>query len=191
MKGLWQIAFGVACGMLAAGLILLVAQQPRGQAISLLPPPTPAPLMVHVAGAVVSPGVYRLPPDSRAQQAIDAAGGPTADADLQAINLAAPVSDGGYLWVPSQIVATAAITVAVRAATPTAALVRSDSLQLVNINTASQEELESLPGIGPALARQIIAYRTVNGPFKSIEDILDVPGIGPKTFEKIKDLITV
>lgn len=191
MKGLWQIAFGVACGMLAAGLILLVAQQPRGQAIPLLPPPTLAPLMVHVAGAVVSPGVYRLPPDSRVQQAIDAAGGSTANADLQTINLAAPVSDGSYLWVPSQIIATKAITIAVRERTPTAALTSSDGLQRVNINTASQEELESLPGIGPALAKQIIAYRTVNGPFKSIEDILDVPGIGPKTFEKIKDLITV
>mgnify|MGYP000100213103 CR=1 FL=1 len=191
MKGIWQIAFGVACGLLAAGLILLVAQQPRGQAIQLLPPPTPAPLIVHVAGAVVSPGVYHLPSDSRVQQAIDAAGGPMTDADLQTINLAAPVLDGSYLWVPSQIITTSTITVIATVAPPTPAFTVSGSLQLVNINTASQEELESLPGIGPALAKQIIAYRTVNGPFKVIEDILDVPGIGPKTFEKIKALITV
>jgi competence protein ComEA len=99
--------------------------------------------------------------------------------------------DGSYLWVPSQIITTSAITVIATVAPPKAASTVSGSLPLVNINTASQEELESLPGIGPALAKQIIAYRTVNGPFKVIEDILDVPGIGPKTFEKIKALITV
>jgi competence protein ComEA len=197
MKDLLKIAFGLICGLLAAGLILLVARQPSGQPVNLLPPPSPAPLIVHVDGAVAQPGVYTLPAGSRVQDAIQAAGGFLVDADEGSLNLAALLEDG------SQIVALSrqptplpqpeptAITRGEGIVLPTLARNPTPKDQKININTATQEELESLPMIGPVLAKQIIDYRTANGPFKKIEDIVDVPGIGPKTFEVIQDLITV
>lgn len=188
MKGVWQVALGVVCGLLAAGLILLVAAPPRGEAIRLLPPPTAAPLAVHVNGAVASPGVYWLPPGSRVAQAIQAAGGALPQADEQALNLAAPLHDGEQVRVPTQA--------REETAWPTSEASRSllapsGAPSLININTATQSELESLPGIGPVLAQRIIEYRQAHGPFTRLEDLLNVPGIGPKTFERIKDLITL
>jgi competence protein ComEA len=198
MKDLLKIAFGLFCGLLAAGLILLVARQPSGAPVTLLPPPSPAPLVVHVNGAVAQPGVYMLPVGSRVQDAIDAAAGFAAEADTGSVNLAAVLEDGSMITVLAQqptdqppLPEPTAITRGEAVSLPTAT--RSPTLkgQKININTATQEELESLPMIGPVLAKQIIDYRTANGPFKEIEDIVDVPGIGPKTFEVIQDLITV
>lgn len=197
MKDLLKIAFGLVCGLLAAGLILLVARQPSGEPLTLLAPPSPAPLIVHVSGAVTQPGVYTLPTGSRVQDAIRAAGGFLDDADRASLNLAAILEDGAQVIAPSQLPAAQPIlqpTAATRSesiALPTRAQSPTPKGQKININTATQEELESLPMIGPALAKQIIAYRTAHGPFEKIEDIVDVPGIGPKTFEVIKDLITV
>jgi competence protein ComEA len=182
-----KIIFGVLCGLLAAGLIRLVSSPPRGEPVKLLPPPTAAPLMVHVAGAVAQPGVYTLPPESRVQDAIQAAGGALPEADLSTLNLAAFVQDGMRITVPTPPPKPAAgesINPAQR--TPTAI-----TLYPININIATQAELESLPGIGPATAKAIIEYRDTNGLFTRIEDIMNVPDIGPKTFERIKELITV
>ncbi|MBN2547742.1 MAG: ComEA family DNA-binding protein [Anaerolineales bacterium] len=184
----WKIVFGVVCGLLAGGLILLVSQPRRGAAIVLQPPPTPEPMIVHVAGAVAQPGVYSLAPGSRVEDAIRAAGGFSADANSSALNLAALVQDGERVMAPTLPPAITAGAPAVRSGTAEPLL---EAGQLININTASQTELESLPGIGPVTAQQIIAYREANGPFAQIEDLMDVPGIGEKTFEKIRDLITV
>jgi competence protein ComEA len=187
MKDWWKFAIGAVFTLLSVAVIWLVSSQPRGQAITLLPAPTPAPLVVHVAGAVVHPGVYQLPAGSRVQDAIQAAGGLLPEADTQALNLAALLQDGEQISIPFVQPTLPALEAPPRAAplpTPQAG-------KLININTATQAELESLPGIGPSLAQQIIAYRKANGPFATIEDIIDVPGIGPKTFEKIKGLITV
>jgi len=194
MKGWWKIGFGVVCGLIGAGIILLVSGNPRGQAIILNPPPTPAPISVHVAGAVARPGVYELPVDSRVQDAVEAAGGLSPDADPQAVNLAAILLDGDRGLMPSK---TADQTVSrgqptspvISRSNPAPSILELDPL--ININTASQVELETLPGIGPKTAQKIIAYREANGPFESIEDIQDVSGIGPKTFEDIEELITV
>ncbi len=197
MKDLLKIAFGLVCGLLAAGLIWLVARQPSGEPVTLLAPPSPAPLIVHVSGAVTQPGVYTLPAGSRVQDAIQAAGGFLEDADPASLNLAAMLEDGAQVIALSQLPATqptlqpTAATRSESIALPTRIQSPTPKGQKININTATQEELESLPMIGPALAKQIIAYRTAHGPFKKIEDIVDVPGIGPKTFEVIKDLITV
>lgn len=197
MKDLLKIAFGLVCGLLAAGLILLVARQPSGEPVTLLAPPSPAPLIVHVSGAVTQPGVYTLPAGSRVQDAIQAAGGFLGDADRASLNLAAILEDGAQIIAPSQLPTSQPIlqpTAATRSesiALPTRVQSPTQKGQKININTATQEELESLPMIGPALAKQIIAYRAAHGPFEKIEDIVDVPGIGPKTFEVIKDLITV
>lgn len=184
----WKIAFGVVCGLLAAGLILLASQPPRGAAILLQPPPTAKPIVVHVAGAVAQPGVYSLAPGSRVEDAIQAAGGLLPEANGAALNLAAFVQDGERVVAPTLPPAITPGAPAVRSGT---AEPLPEAGQLININTASKAELESLPGIGPVTAQQIIAYREANGPFAQIEDIMDVPGIGEKTFEQIKDLITV
>jgi competence protein ComEA len=188
MKYLWGIAFGVVIGFLGVGLLLLTTGEPRGEPIQLSPPPTPAPLVVHVTGAVNKPGVYSLPPASRVGEAIDMAGGLADDADASLINLAQLVADGEQIWIPYQIhqdvVEEESDFVNVE---PT----RSRSIDLININTATQIQLESLPGIGPAYAEAIIQYRLENGPFEKIEDIQEVKGIGPITFENIRSLITI
>ena len=185
MKYFWGIAFAVVCTLLGVGLILLVSSQPRGTSIKLSPPPTASPVTVHVAGAVNQPGIYKLPPGSRVEGAILAAGGAIPEADLSLINLAMVVEDGMQIWVPALIEEEPRVEEQERSPTYEAPKV------LININTASQNELESLPRIGPVIAAEIIRYRQANGPFHRKEDIQEVKGIGPVTFEKISELITV
>ena len=184
MKTVWKIAFVVVFTLLAAGIIVLVSRPARGKPVILLPPPTPSPLQVHVAGAVVNPGVYSLPLGSRVEDAVAAAGGTTAAADAQALNLAAFLQDGSRVYVPFIVTPEADTS---RSA-PELAIPNS---QLININTATTDELDKLPDIGPVTAQAIIDYRNQNGLFARIQDIDKVPGIGPATYEKIKDLITV
>lgn len=188
MKYLWGIAFGVVCGILGVGLLLLAVSQPRGQAVQLSPPATAAPLIVHITGAVVDPGVYSQPPGSRVMDAIQAAGGLTTDADSTLINLAKMVEDGMQIWVPKQLVGDLeTINPEKVQENPVAGNLGT----LININTATQTELETLPGIGPVTAEAIIQYRQENGPFSEIQGIQAVSGIGPVTFEKIREFITV
>jgi competence protein ComEA len=188
MKTWWVLAVGIIGGLLGSGLIYLTSSQPRGEGITLLPPPTSAPIIVHIVGAVLEPGVYSLPSKSRQQDAIEAAGGFLSDANPQALNLAAPLQDGDRIVVP---------TIPSDTQTPATSPSKSTIVELpssntlININTASQTDLENLPGIGPVKAQTIIAYRESNGFFGLIEDIQNVPGIGPKTFENLKSLITV
>lgn len=142
-----------------------------------------------MVGAVVQPGVYSLPPGSRVKDAVQSAGGLLDDADHEAINLAALLVDGDRVRVPTQKVPT------VTRATLPGAIGLPPTLAVtaepININTASLEELDSLSGIGPAIAARIIAYRQLYGGFKTIQDIMKVEGIGPTIFSNIKDLITV
>lgn len=188
MKYFWGIAFGVVIGFLGVGLLLLTTSKPRGEPIKLSPPPTSAPLIIHVTGAVNSPGVYSLPPESRVGEAIDKAGGLTDSADASLINLAKIVEDGSQVWVPYLIEENVPqVDSEIVRMEPTS----SRSSNLININTATQSELESLSGIGPAYAKAIIQYRLENGPFEKIEEIQEVKGIGPVTFEKIRPFITV
>ncbi|HEY4691192.1 MAG TPA: helix-hairpin-helix domain-containing protein [Anaerolineae bacterium] len=149
-------------------------------------PPSAAPtqrtsIRVYVSGAVKKPDVYALPVGSIVKDALDAAGGPAADADLDRINLATALSDGLQVHVPRK----GESSVAPLGSTPGASATGP-----IDINTATVEQLDALPGIGPAIAQRIIDYRTANGPFASIEQIKDVKGIGDALFEKIKDLIT-
>jgi len=188
VKAILKIAYGIVCGLLSAGLIYLISSQPRGEPIKLNPPPTSAPLVVYVTGAVNHPGVYKLSQDSRVQDAIIEAGGLSVDADPQNLNLAAFLKDGSRVLVPTlySVIPTQDIP-------ETASLGKrsSDIDYMININTATQEELESLPYIGTEYAQRIIAYREAYGTFATIEAIQEVYGIGPKTFENIKDLITI
>jgi competence protein ComEA len=153
---------------------------------TLLPTPTLAPIRVHVAGAVRQPAVYELPPGSIVQHAVAAAGGPSPDADLNGINLALELRDQQQVHVPCQGEANPPPPVSGGA--PGGG---GSTGALVDINAATAAELETLPRIGPTMAQRIIAYREANGPFGAIEDIQDVPGIGPATFEGLKDLIGV
>ena len=190
MKPVMYVLIGVLAGLLLAGGIWVGARAPQGENVELRPAPTPEPLRVHVAGAVVRPGVYALSEDSRVTDAVEAAGGFVAEADKNALNLAARLDDGERLDIPYVAGFVAADTqgfVVVTEGTPSP-LAGAD---LVNINTASAEELDKLPGIGLTTAQRIIAYRTDNGPFAAIEDIINVSGIGTATYDEIKDLITV
>jgi competence protein ComEA len=152
---------------------------------------TAQPIQAFVNGAVNEPDVYILPPGSRVKQIVEAAGGFTDEANTAVINLAMPLVDGMQIYVPELKESTAEPQQSIiQPAMPSRGGISVGGL-LININTAEQEELETLPGIGPVTAQKIIDYRTANGDFSTIEAILDVSGIGEVTFEKIKDLITV
>jgi len=184
----WQlIVVGLLCGLLAAGVILLISSPRRGQPIVLPPAPTQAPIAVDVSGAVKSPGVYFLEIGSRVEDAIEAAGGFLPEAFTESINLAAPLSDGSKVLVPIYPGNTPPDQIGQE---------NQDSVEdttsfPININTANKETLMLLPGIGEIKAQAIIDYRTQNGPFTELEQIQEVSGIGPVTFENLKDLITI
>ncbi|OGO06305.1 MAG: hypothetical protein A2Y73_05360 [Chloroflexi bacterium RBG_13_56_8] len=158
---------------------------------TVAPTLTPSPIHVHVAGAVKNPGVYVLSPESRIVQAVEAAGGMTADADERGVNLADLVRDGQQVYVPAQGEAplpspTPYASVQSQAISPT-----GNTDQQININAASAMELDTLPGIGPVYAQRIIDYRQTQGPFAEPAEIMKVKGIGPTTYEHIKERITV
>lgn len=138
----------------------------------------PTPLLVHVAGAVRHPGLVALPAGARVIDAVTAAGGPTGSADQGVINLAARVTDGQQVVVPKRGAAAAGAAAAPAATAP------------VSLSTATAEQLETLPRIGPALAARILAYRDVHGGFSSVDELGEVGGIGPKTLAGLKDLVT-
>lgn len=142
-------------------------------------------LYIHVTGAVTKPGLYEMPQGSRVKDAVDAAGGFSKDAQQESVNLARQLSDGEQVVVASKTAAASSPS-SVSSSPSTSAQGGK-----VNINSANAEQLMEIDGIGEATAAKIIAYREENGPFKSIEDIKDVSGIGDKKFESMKDSITV
>lgn len=139
-------------------------------------------LYVHVSGCVAKPGLYELEAGSRLASAIEAAGGFTEDAACDSVNLARRLEDGEMV-----VVSPASAESSAGEATPEAKVASS----LVNINTATVEELEQLPGIGPSTAQKIVSDRMANGSFKSLDDLKRVTGIGDKKFEAISELICV
>lgn len=152
-------------------------------------------VVVHVVGAVRQPKLVELPSHARVGDALEAAGGPTEDADLGRINLARVVSDGEQVYVPREgeeipsEIAGPATGVESSPSGPGAEA--SGDGALVNINTASESELDELPGVGPAIAARIVEHRTTNGPFSNIEQLQDVKGIGPAIFEELRERITI
>jgi competence protein ComEA len=143
-------------------------------------------VFVHVAGAVRHPGLYRLPSGSRIDDAVRAAGGVTEDGVLDALNLAAQVRDGDKVLVPSTRAQASTPGAAAAPGAPGAAQGGT-----INLNTATAAELDALPGIGPAIAGRIIAYRDQHGGFRTVKDLMKVPGIGPAKFEQLHALVTV
>jgi competence protein ComEA len=160
-----------------------VATAPSGGTASAQASASPSPevvVLVDVAGWVRRPGVYEFTEGARVIDAIDAAGGARSGAVLEALNLAAPLADGTQILVPregQEGVAPAPVT--------------GGAGGLVNVNSAIATELEELPGIGEVIAQRIIDYRTENGPFATVDELLDVSGIGDAILESIRELVSV
>jgi competence protein ComEA len=179
-----HLTYGLFLGLLAAAVILLAAGRPNSTPVMLLPTPAPSHLTIEIAGEVVKPGVFTLPPGSRVQDAIRAAGGLTSTANPDSLNLAAGLFDGQKILVMAE-------GQPLILPTDTERSIPIEVSGPIDINTATVEILDTLPGIGPAKAADIISYRQKHGAFDRIEDIQNVSGIGPATFENIRDLITV
>ena len=186
------IGLSIAVALSAAGLWLAQRSSTDPGRVEVIIP-TPAPIVVHVVGAVLNEGVYTLPPGSRIADAIDAAGGANADADLSRLNLAARAPDGARLNVPSGGTDTAGVpdsgTTQANNGTaendsPTDA--GAVSGELVDLNSGSLSALMSLPGIGETRATAIIAFRELNGPIVSADDLLEIDGIGQATVDNIR-----
>ena len=139
-------------------------------------------LVVHVVGEVRRPGLYRLRDGARIADAVHRAGGAMRGADLAAVNLAAPLVDGVQILVPVKVAAQP------RGAAPGGS--PEAPVGPVSLSSATVEELDELPGVGPITAQKIVDYRTEHGPFSSVDDLDSVPGIGPTRIEQLRDLVT-
>lgn len=171
---------------MVVGVLLGRPETGRTPQASVLPPPTASetpspPIVVHVSGQVLSPGLVEVAAESRVADAIAAAGGVTSRADLLVVNLAEPVVDGQQIVVPARGSG--------GADTGTGAAGGSDSR--VRINDADSAALETLPGVGPVLAGAIIAHRDEYGAFRTVEDLLDVPGIGEQKLASLRERVVV
>jgi competence protein ComEA len=182
---------GALAAVVLAALGWFVLRTPAAPpAESLMAPVRSAPtattpggaLVVHAAGAVARPGVYELRAGARVQDLLAAAGGAAPGAQLDRLNLAAPLVDGSQVYVPREGEAAPPSASGSGAGAPAGPL---------DLNRATVEQLEELPGVGPATAQAIVAAREELGGFRSVEDLLDVRGIGPAKYEALKDLVTV
>ncbi len=155
-----------------------------------LPTSTPEPVNVFINGEVAEPGIYQLPFDARVQELIALAGGFTTEAFADVVNLAQPLTDGMHVYVPA--VGDEQAVIPLVSTPPSTTKAEGESAGgLIDINRANKSQLETLPGVGPSTAEKILIHREDNGPFASIEAIMDVSGIGPAKFEKMADFITV
>jgi competence protein ComEA len=158
--------------------------EPAQARLAQLKPAAPIRLVVHVAGAVRRPGVYRFRDGARVADAVARAGGSTRNADLSALNLAAPLSDGVQVLVP-------AVAPLEQGGVPSAEQPGGTALVggKVHLSAASAEELDELPGIGPVTAQKIVDWRTKHGPFRTLEDLDAIPGIGPARIQQLRDQV--
>jgi competence protein ComEA len=182
----------------ASGVALAAPSPPAAAASSASAAPSaPAEVVVDVAGAVVRPGVYRLPSGARVCDALDLAGGTTARAQTAAVNLAARLVDGQQIVIPEKGPAGSPAGTGVPAAGAGAAVTGPSGsagtgpAMPVNLNTATLEQLDTLSGVGPSTAQKIIDYREQNGGFRSVDELQEVSGIGDVKFAALKDLVTI
>jgi competence protein ComEA len=195
MRWHWNSALaGALISAILLGGMSFLWRMPKPSPIAIHAPPapvtptvaptaTPAPLVIFISGAVQTPGVYPLPSGSRVVDALERAGGFTPDANVNAINQAAPLRDGDQIYVP---------TLAEEPAAPPSGLSNTEPAAgsgggPINVNSASLAELEQLPGIGPSRAQDIIDNR----PYESVDDLDRVPGIGPATLEELRPYVVV
>ena len=193
-RTLWvsRVALAVALVAAISAASIWIAGRPTPHRVEVLipTPAPPLPVTVHVAGAVMRPGVYTLAPGARIDDAVTAAG-LLPDADAQALNLAAPLADGARIDVPTLPPSTAGGERKAAApsddATPTAAAAPASGL--IDLNTATSEQLQRLDGVGPVRGQAIIDYRRLHGPIERVDDLLDIRGIGEKTVDGIRGLV--
>jgi competence protein ComEA len=181
MKPFQILLLGILIGLASAAAILVVANEPRGEPIRLASLATPSEIVVYISGSVSHPGVYHLSPGSRIQQAVTAAGGLSQDADAAQADLARLLFDGDQVYIP-------------HLGEPALAGSLSGSIltiPVIDINTATVEELDTLPGIGTVKAQSIITYRESHGNYSSLEQLLNVPGIGAALLEQIKPYLKI
>lgn len=196
----WLVV-GLFIGLTVAAVGFVIIRNTRPAPIYITPPsptqtplpsPTAAPIRIHVSGEVAHPDVYELPVRAIVRDAITAAGGLTGEADIDRVNLALQLSDGMRIHVPAvdeEVQPPLVSGDSPAGDAPSPGDVPSPGI--INLNLATLDELESLPGIGPALGERIIEYRQANGPFVTSEELMDVSGIGPGKYELIKNLISV
>lgn len=180
----WQsLLMAIFFGMILSALILLVSSPRDEKPIILLPTTEPIQLKIHIAGEVNNPGVYALAPNSRVIDAVEQAGGFTPLASGEGLNLARFLVDGEYIQIP--------VKGSSKSITSSPSIVSSSDLvsSRINLNTATIEMLDQLPGIGTVKAQEIIDYRLTHGPFKTLQEIMNVPGIGAEIYEEIKDFL--
>ena len=218
--GVTRLVIGLLATTIAsAGIWLLVRPSaplvesvvPHASGVGIVAPlstlPTPLTVRIHVAGAVVHPGVYTVSSSSRVVDAVEAAGGATSRADLERINLAQTIVDTEQVFVPFRSSRITKVTVAPRlrpsrttvpvslptipGALPIIGAPGTTATPLINLNSATSDQLDTLPGVGPSTAKAIISYRNRKGPFGKVEDLLNVPGIGPSKVAAIRDQVTV
>lgn len=222
--GVRRLVAGFASAVVVAGALWLLVR-PSGMSVesmlplasgsSLVPQATtedrPTTVVVHVAGAVRKPGVYHLPATARVIDAVTIAGGATARADLENINLAQTIVDTEQVFVPTQGRSRSATRVeprlrprrnstsspptmtatTINSSSPIPAEMPTSGPTRVNLNTATVSDLDTLPGVGPSTARAIVAYRTKHGAFTRVEDLLNVSGIGPSKLAAMRDRVSV
>lgn len=205
---LMSYLLGLVTAVALVGGVVFVMRRPEPPPIQLQPPPTPAPsptplptttpapIVVFVSGAVAAPGTYVLPPGARVSDALAAAGGLLAEADPALVNQAQPVYDGAQVHVPPAMpevaVSVAGPPVGLSGILPTPTAARSGGVAMpaggiVNVNTATLAELETLPGIGASRAQAIVDNR----PYQTVDDLNRVPGIGDATLERLRPLVSV
>lgn len=200
MKPWLYIISGVLIGLLTAGAVLLISQPDRGVPIILKPAPsptpslmprpttTPVPIIVQIKGQVSNPGIYSLQNEPRLVNLLLLAGGLTDFADENRVNEALILRDGDYIYIPR-----------IDEPIPETAKNAPGNIQVntlhldypLDLNTASQADLETLPGIGPSKAADIIAYREQVGQFETVDDLINVPGIGPTIFDSVREYLIV
>ncbi|MGQ7412957.1 helix-hairpin-helix domain-containing protein [Streptococcus suis] len=204
----WQIALPAVAGLLMA-TFLIFSQPAKSDQTGLTDFPQleqtsssselveetsaeaseePSQLVVDVKGAVVKPGLYTLEAEARVNDAVEAAGGLTSQADPKSVNLAQKLSDEAVVYVASK---DENISVVASTTTSSAMSQEEKNTNLVNLNTATETDLQTISGIGAKRAADIIAYREANGGFKSVDDLNNVSGIGDKTMESIRPYVTV
>jgi competence protein ComEA len=190
---------GALLAAIVLGGVTFLWRRPTPPPIAIYAPPspvvptpeptaTPAPLVIFISGAVQTPGVYELPSGARVADALQQAGGFTPDANTDAVNQAAPLHDADQIYVPTQEEAQSVPPIGVSSEEPAPSTsAPAGGGGLINVNTATLEELDQLPGIGPSRAQDIIANR----PYVSVDDLDRVPGIGAATLEKLRPLVVV
>jgi competence protein ComEA len=193
--GIWSVSRpGRSAGDTASAAVdAAIADLPMAGTTSVASPSTSvATLVAHAAGAVRTPGVYRLAPGARVTDLIDAAGGFADDAEGDRLNLAASVVDGARVYVPrvGELAPPTPVEPEADPAVPSSSG-RDGETSMVDLNRADVDELETLPGVGPSIAGAIVAHRDATGPFASVDDLLDVRGIGPARLEQLRPLVRV